>query len=136
VLWSQAALLVPSKLFQDFATKIMPGMPPLHIWVDFRCGWTGEGVASGFTQGMRALGHMEFETESALESPGELRERLTMLANYVLEHGPVIRDGDTIGQDENERILVVYAPSVFGSEDDVMRLEYSRPTQIKKKSWW
>jgi hypothetical protein len=139
VYWGNATLLVPSKIFQEFATEIMPGMAPLHIWVDFRVGWTADGISSGFTSGMKALGHMEFETESARESPGDLRERFSSLAAYVLEHGPVIKDGDTVGEDEKERIRVVYAPSAFGHEGQVMRLEYSSVGQTaapKKKSWW
>ena len=67
---------------------------------------------------------MEFETENSPEQPGDLRERLYGLCNYVLENGPVINDGDTIGQDANERIRVVYAESAFGRDGKVMRLEY------------
>jgi Domain of unknown function (DUF4261) len=65
--------------------------------------------------------------------PGELRERFHGLANYVLENGPVIRDGDTIGEDANEKIQVVYADSAFGHEGKVMRLVY---TPQQKKPWW
>jgi hypothetical protein len=83
---------------------------------------------------MSALGHMEFETESSNEQPGELRERFFGLCNYVLENGPVIRDGDTIGEDANERIRVVYAKSAFGQEGQVMRLEYD--AIAKKKGWF
>ena len=73
---------------------------------------------------MVALGHMEFEAEDVPESPGDLRDRFFGLANYVLENGPVIRDGDTIGEDARERIRVVYSQSAFGHEGQVMRLEY------------
>jgi hypothetical protein len=124
VFWSNATLLVPSNVFQDFARDILPHGPPLDIWVDFRVGPSGKGKSSGFTTGMAALGLMEFETESASEPPGELRERFMGLANYLLENGPVIKDGDTIGEDANERIRVVYAKSAFGHEGRVMRLEY------------
>lgn len=139
VYWGNATLLVPSKLFQEFATEIMPSTPPIHIWVDFRVGPTGNGTSSGFTTGMRALGHMEFETENATDSPGELRERFTALADYVLENGPVINDRDTIGEDENAQIRAVYAPSAFGHKETVMRLEYlptAKAAAPKKRGWW
>lgn len=134
VFWSNAALLVPSGLFQDFATRVLPHGPPLYIWVDFRVGSSGKGKSSGFTTGMAALGHMEFETEHSPEPPGELRERFFGLANYVLENGPVIKDGDTIGQDANERIRVVYAKSAFGHKGKVMRLEYG--SGKSRRSWF
>jgi hypothetical protein len=133
VFWSNAALLVPSKVFQEFAYEVLPGAPPVYIWVDFRVGPSGKGKMSGFTAGMAALGHMEFETESSPEPVGELRERLFGLANYVLEHGPVILDGDTIGENANERIRVVYSKSAFGHEGKVMRLEYG--SADSRKSW-
>jgi len=134
VFWTSAALVIQPPLFRDFATKILPAGPPLYIWVDFQVGKGPSGKTIGFTRGMEALGHMEFETEDSPEPPGGLRERFFGLANYVLENGPVIRDGDTIGEDANERIRVVYADSAFGSEGKVMRLEYSGGQ--KKKPWW
>jgi hypothetical protein len=45
----------------------------------------------------------------------------------------VIQNGHTVGESENERILVTYGKSNFGHEDAVMRLEYE-PRQ--KKSFW
>jgi hypothetical protein len=135
VYWGNAALVVPSKVFQDFTTDILPGMPPVYIWVDLRVGQNPQGKSSGLTHGMKSLGHMEFETETASEPPGELRERFFAMCNYVLENGPVIRDGDTIGEDANERIRVVYSKSAFGQEGPVMRLEYDA-LQAKKKGWF
>jgi len=134
VFWSNATLLVPSKVFQEFARDILPQGSPLYIWVDFRVGPAAKGKTGGFTTGMVALGHMEFETESSSEPPGELRERFFGLANYVLENGPVIKDGDTIGEDANERIRVVYAKSTFGHGGKVMRLEYS--STGSRKRWF
>jgi hypothetical protein len=134
VFWTHAAMVIQPPLFREFATTILPGGKPVHIWVDFRVGKGASGKLAGFTTGMEALGHMEFETEDSPEPPGELRERFIGLANYVLENGPVIRDGDTIGEDANERIRVVYADSAFGQKGKVMRLEYSGSK--RKKPWW
>ncbi|MGH7140661.1 MAG: DUF4261 domain-containing protein, partial [Pirellulales bacterium] len=75
--------------------------------------------------GLAALGHKEFETAKSPESAKELRDRLLGLVGYVLEHGQVVKDGDTIGEDANERIKVTYGPSSFGVPREVMRLDYS-----------
>ncbi|MGL4422718.1 MAG: DUF4261 domain-containing protein, partial [Gemmataceae bacterium] len=132
IFWSNASLVVSSPVFQDFTQKILPEGPPVYIWVDLRVGRNASGTTSGFTTGMAALGHMEFETEESPEAPGDLRERFFGLANYLLEHGPVINDGDTIGEDANERIRVVYSPSAFGQEGKVMRLEYGNGKRRKR----
>ncbi len=57
----------------------------------------------------------------------------------MLENGPVIKDRDTIGEDEHERIRVVYSDSKFGHEEKVMRLVYERPSNKPRpdgKPWW
>jgi hypothetical protein len=59
---------------------------------------------------------------SRQESPNELGERLVALAGYVVENGPVIKDGDTVGEDADERIRVMCSPSAFGHKEQVMRL--------------
>ncbi|HMP02277.1 MAG TPA: DUF4261 domain-containing protein [Gemmatales bacterium] len=133
VFWGSAALLVPAKVFLDVAREVMPEGPPLFIWVDVRVGLGDDGSLCAYTAGMEALGHMEFETENAPEQPGELRDRLFALASYLVENGPVIKDGDTVGQDASEQIRVVYADSVFGTEGKVMRLEYGGVKRPRKR---
>lgn len=134
VYWGNATLIVPKNIFISFAEEVLPEGPPLHIWVDFRVGPDSERTSAGFTAGMKALGHMEFETQNSPEPPGELRERLLALANYVVTNGPVIKDGDTVGEDEQEKIRVVYSPSAFGHKEKVMRLVYEKASA--SKPWW
>jgi hypothetical protein len=134
VYWGSATLVIPRDIFIEFAEGVLPEGPPLYIWVDFRVGKDSASTSSGFTTGMVALGHMEFEVQGSPESPGDLRERLLALAGYLLENGPVIKDGDTVGEDVDELIRVVYSDSVFGHEGTVMRLKYEKPSS--QKPWW
>ena len=134
VYWGASQLVISPEMFCDFAHDVLPDELPLHVWIDFRVGKNENGQIVGFTTGMSALEHMEFETLDSSDPPGELRERLYGLANYVLQNGPVINDGDTIGQDADERIRVKYSDSSFGHEGQVMRLMYERLQQ--KRSWW
>ncbi|QDU26989.1 hypothetical protein ETAA8_20730 [Anatilimnocola aggregata] len=136
VMWGSSGHLVPSGVFQDFATSVMSAGPPWYIWADFREGQVAPGKTSGFTRGLTDFGLMELEAENTPEPPGELRERFFGLANYLLENGPVIKDGDTIGEDENERIRVVYSPSAFGNPEQVMKLLYEPTRPAKKKGWF
>lgn len=133
VYWCNATLVVQPKLFRDFAVEILRVGPPLPIWVDFRIGKSEQGQLAGFTTGLRALGLKEIETLNSPEPGSELRGRFEGLIHYLLENGQVIKDGDTIGEDQHERIKVVYAPSNFGHEGQVMRLVYE---PVKKKGWF
>ena len=134
VYWGSATLVIPRKIFVEFTKKVLPQGYPLDIWVDFRVGRVGQKKTSGFTTGMSAFGHREFETVECPETPLDLRARFQALANYVLENGPVIKDGDTIGEDANERIRVVLAKSQFGNKKKVLQLQYLQPNP--KKPWW
>lgn len=124
VLWGLSSLVISPPVFCEFAEQMLPKGLPLYIWVDFRVVQNQQGRIAGFTQGMEQLGHMEFETLDTPETPQGLRERMFGLASYVLENGPVIKDGDTIGEDANEKIRVVHHPSAYGNKNKVMRLEY------------
>lgn len=126
VYWGDAAHLIRKELFVDFAHKILPHGPPLHIWVNTRVGRTDDDRRAGYTIGLAALDRKEFEAVDSPESIDDLRERLLSLAEYVLERGPVIRDGDTVGQDTHERIRVVAGESRFGLPGTVLRLVYEQ----------
>lgn len=134
VYWGGSTLVMSPEMFCDFAIKVMPESPPLFVWIDFRTGSSKNGEVRGFTNGLRSLGHMELESLDASETPGGLKERFFGLAGYLLENGPVIKDGDTMGEDEDERIQIVYSDSTFGQKEQVMRLVYESTKQ--KKSWW
>jgi len=134
VYWGNATLVIPKDLFIEFAVEMLPHSLPLQIWVDFRVGHDSANTSSGFTTGLAALGHMEFETENAAEEPDELYERFLALAGYVVENGPVINDGDTVGEDAYERIRVVYSDSLFGQEGPVMQIVYEQESPYNSRS--
>jgi len=134
VYWGSATLIIPKRLFIDFAVEVLPKAPALQVWVDFRVFPDGDRSSGGFTHGLAALGHMEFEAQKAPEPPPALWDRLYALTAYVTEKGPVINDGDTVGEDAQEKTRVVYSDSVYGHEGWVMRLEYERASQARP--WW
>ena len=122
VYWGNAAKLIRKDIFVDFATQVLPSGPPMYLWMDCRVGIDSSSAASGFTTGMKALGHMELEARQVPESPEELVDRMMSVGRFLIENGPVIKDGDTIGQDAGEKIRVVYSESLFGHQNQVMRL--------------
>lgn len=134
VYWGNATQLIRKSIFIEFAREVLPDGPPIHIWVDIRVGLDTENTSAGFTTGMKALGHMEIETDRCPEPPNELRDRFMNLASYLLDKGPVIKDGNTVGGDKHEKIRVVYSDSQFGIEGQVMRLVYE--SESPKRPWW
>lgn len=129
VFWGDANHVIKGDLFQQMAAEILPDGLPLWLWVATLVG-KGETGTQGCTVGLKALGHMELETTNASDEVGDLRERFLALAGYLIENGPVIQDGNTVGADENEKIQVIYSDSQFGHDEQVMRLDYQ---PVKKK---
>lgn len=119
-----AGLVLPKELFISFTLEVLPTEVPLHIWIRFYVEWDDERrSSSGCTQGMRAFGHREIEAIGSPETPAELGKRFEGLAEYILE-GAIIRDGETIGVDERERIEIRFGTSRFGHEETIMKLIY------------
>ena len=102
IYWTDADLAVESSVFTDVAQGC-DGDIPLTLWIRFQVAEDGEG-SNGRTRGLEALGHYELEAPYSPEPAEELYDRLYGVAAYLLAKGPVIRDGDTLGETEDEYI--------------------------------
>lgn len=125
VLWGENGLLNSPEMFCALAETMLPGEGPFPLWVSVFLGKNSDGTTVGFTEGMEAFDLMDIVTENATDSPDDLSERFYGLADYLVEHGPVIEDGHTIGEDVGQRIQVRYCQSPFGHQRPVMRLDFS-----------
>ncbi|MEW4563055.1 DUF4261 domain-containing protein [Bremerella sp. JC770] len=128
VMWGDAGLMVSPDVFREIALEALPGELPLCIWVAVFLGKNEDGTTVGFTRGLQSLDLMDFVTEDATDEPADLCERFYGLADYLLENGPVIEDGHTIGDNAQEKIRISFESSPFGHECPIMRLKYSPQT--------
>jgi hypothetical protein len=124
VYWPEATLVHYPPLFIDMARDIRsPEAPPLYLWVDYRLFDAGGGRVGLFTTGLSALGHMEIEIPGIEMDPGELREWTLNISYYLLEKGPVLKNGDTIGMTPEHKVRIRHRPSKFGHPGNVLRFE-------------
>lgn len=124
VYWPEATLVHFPPVFVNMAEKInSPEAPPLYLWVDLRAYRNEDGTTGLFTTGLSALGHMEIEIPRIDMEPGELREWLLNIMYYLLENGPVLKHGQTIGMTAEQQIRIRHCPSSFGHPGTVIRLE-------------
>jgi hypothetical protein len=124
VFWPEATLVIFPPVFVEMAEQIdSPQAPPLYLWVDLRAFRNKDGTTGLFTTGLSALGHMEIEIPRIEMDPGELREWLLNIMYYLLENGPVLKDGETIGMSAEQQIRIRHCPSSFGHPGKVIRLE-------------
>jgi Domain of unknown function (DUF4261) len=124
VYWGDASLVIFPPAFADMAEEMnTPESPPLYLWVDLRAFRNEDGTTGLFTTGLTALGHMEIEIPRIEMEIGELREWLVEIMCYLLENGPVLKDGQTIGISSEQQIRIRHCPSIFGHSGQVIRLE-------------
>jgi hypothetical protein len=86
-----------------------PGMLPMPELIRPR--WFPGEVAGRQAPGLVTLGLAPFvgrevEHPPTGEPPGPVYERALNLCLYLMRAGPVIKDGDTVGQTEAQRITV------------------------------
>lgn len=124
VYWPESTLVIFPPLFVDMAAAMnTPEAPPLHLWVDVRLFRNEDGTTGAFTTGLSPLGHMEIEIPRTKMKSSELHDWLINIMLYLLENGPVLKDGETIGTTPEQKVRVHHSPSSFGHAGNVIRLE-------------
>jgi hypothetical protein len=124
VVWPEGTLVHFPPIFIEMAEAIGSSEePPLYLWVDFRLFRNEDGSFGLFTTGLEALGRMEIEIPTSQMKPGELREWVVGIVFYVLDKGPLLKHGDTIGMTAEEKVRVLHTRSMFDRPGLVIRME-------------
>jgi hypothetical protein len=133
VFWCNSVKFIRKDIAIAIAEEVMPVEPPMDLWVDLNVCYA-DGSSKGYTKGLDELDLMDFEVLSAPLSKKELYQRLLDYSYYLVDNGLVIKDGNTIGSNEKEKILCVYAKSVFAEDKEVIQLNFNEPD--KKIPFW
>jgi len=83
---------------------------PFSIWVLIQFSKQPNGNILISTIGMRDFGQMEIETESTLPLD-QTFDLVRRFGSYIIAKGPVVKDGETFGLTETQRIKVRYVRS-------------------------
>jgi len=87
---------------------------PFRLWVDILPFRSGAKIGA-VTMGLTAFVGREIEFVTGKLTLSALFDKVAGLSVYLIEHGSVVKDGDTIGVSASERIQVRYKNSdVFG----------------------
>ncbi len=122
IYWGNAGHVLEPAFFIDAVNSFESGLPVL-LWVCLRI--TGDGPKGPFTlttEGLENFGHRELEIINSRRGVGDLRMMCFSLIDYLLEKGPVLKDGHTFGADENERMKIEHTTSKFRKGAPVLRL--------------
>jgi Domain of unknown function (DUF4261) len=92
-----------------FAPYPEPGHP-FMLWIDI-VPFRSDGAFGAVTNGLSAFVGREIEFETDKPNLGHVLTNVGGLAVYLIEHGPVVHDGNTFGASETERMTVRHVTS-------------------------
>jgi len=99
---------------------------PLYLWVRFQLAEQADGTISLYTTGLAQFGLMELEFPHSPLEPQDMMDRAFNVAHYVLERGPVLSHGHTMGTSANEMFHVTHGASERDGHPAVVRLALGR----------
>lgn len=123
VIWPPAGLIHKREDFLNSARQMGPGQFPLELWVSFQGEMNEDHTLTFYTRGMKSFSLPEIEVYHTVREPQFVYERVYNIAYYLLENGPVIHDGETVGMSEDEHYHVTIGRSQLDPELRTLQVE-------------
>lgn len=123
IFWGSGGNVHESRAFLDSAHQMTADVIPLELWVTIRFVPEDDGSVSCITDGLEEFSLNEIEVVSSRREPQTLLEYVYNVAYYLIENGPVIHEGETIGLNEDERFAVTFEQSRLTDQPRVMRID-------------
>jgi hypothetical protein len=124
VYWGNASVCNSREVFEDFCQNMSADQLPLPVWLRYQPIRASETEIGIYTLGMPQFGLMDIEVDRCKMDFGELFEFVSNLAQYLVQSGPVIADGNTVGGSEAERIIVRHRPSMIDKSKKVYKIVF------------
>jgi Domain of unknown function (DUF4261) len=130
VLWGSC--LTQTDLFKSEFTNTQEDGLPFSLWVLIQYSKQPNGNILISTLGMRDFGAMEIETESSL-ALDQTFDLVRNIGSYILGNNPPIKDGDTVGLSEEQKVRVRHTRSFrSGDNTPVYWLELTEQPTVRK----
>jgi len=124
VYWGNASVCNSREAFEGICEDISEKHVPLLVLLRFQFVRAPDDGVGLYTLGMRQFGLMDIEVDRCQMEPQELLEFVGNVAHYLVQSGPVIADGNTVGGSEEERILVRHRPSMIDKDRRVYKIVF------------
>lgn len=124
VYWGNGSVSNSRDMFESFSENMSEEHVPVPLWLRFQLVRTANNQIGLYTLGMRQFGLMDIEVDRCQMGPKELCEFVSNIAHYLIQSGPVIADGNTVGGSAEERILVRHRPSMIDKQRKVYKIVF------------
>jgi len=122
VYWGAGAVTHSREAFMRMTQNISSDSCFLDVWVRFQLLREGGDKISLYTVGLSQFGLNEIEVAPCAWSAYDLMKLVFNMARYLVQSGPVINDGDAVGGDENEGVVVRHAKGMHITDERVYRI--------------
>lgn len=122
VYWGNASVSNSRVAFESFCEGMSEEHAPVPAWLRFQLVGQAGGKTGMYTLGMKQFGMMDIEVERCNLEIAELFEFVSNIAHYLIQAGPVIADGNTVGGTAEEQILVRHEASLVDSQRTVYKI--------------
>ncbi len=122
IYWGAGAVTHSREVFMHMTENVSRHSCPLNAWMRFQLLREDHNKISLYTVGLSQFGLNEIEVTPCDWHPNDLLKLVFNVARYLVQSGPVINDGDTVGGDENERIIVRHAKGMYATDERVYRI--------------
>lgn len=106
------------QMYCDFADMMKQDMFPLFNLVWFGL-YQGKKGTCGYTVGLANFGYDEIEILESAAKPSEVREFLADIAIYIIQENVILRDGETIGFSEEQKLPITKSRGVAVEGDSL-----------------
>lgn len=124
VYWGNASVCNSRETFEDFCQSMSEEHVPVPMWLRFQLVRASDDEIGLYTLGMQQFGLMDTEVDRCKMDLEDLFEFVSNIAHYLIQSGPVIADGNTVGGSEDERILVRHRPSMIDEDRQVHKIVF------------
>ena len=109
--------------YQDMCNALRHGELPIMAWI-FIGLYGDEGGSNAYTIGLEQFNKMELEILASRHEPNELFTFLCGICDYLIANDVTLRDGETIGFSEDEKLAITRSPRVAGIAEETLKIAY------------
>jgi serine/threonine protein kinase len=124
VYWGNASVCNSREVFERFCENLSEEHVPVPVWLRFQLVRGSDDEVGLYTLGMSQFGLMEIEVDRSRIKVQDLFEFVSNIAHHLIQSGPVIADGNTVGGNEVERILVRHRAHRVGRYNGVYKIRF------------
>ncbi len=109
--------------YQEMCNPLRRGELPIMAWI-FVGLYSDESGSNAYTIGLEQFNKMEMEILASQHEPNELFATLCGICDYIIANDVILRDGETIGFSDDEKLAITRSPRVAGIATETLKIAY------------